>query len=318
MRRRRDATARPAWRMSDLFTALGLAAAIPPAWLLPEWSWAPILRMAARVPLFTNQRAIRARARDIAAALDVPMPQARRIARALRAAIYEMSLQDLRGWRPGGWRPQITVEGRALLEASIGEGKGVLLWIAPFVFYSGAAKIGLDRLGYRTSHLSSPVHGFSETRFGVRFLNRIRCIPEDRHIEQRIVFDSAAPTTAMRRMVRALKAGGVVSIVAASTEGFDTVKAPLFGGSIKVATGAPRLAGLTGAPLLPLFVVREPGGRFRIAIEPPIALDAAQTTEERCLAACSALFRRAEPWIRDYPGQWRGWSKWRRKPETGR
>ena len=75
MRRRRDATARPAWRMSDLFTALGLAAAIPPAWLLPEWSWAPILRMAARVPLFTNQRAIRARRCTSSSEADVSAVQ---------------------------------------------------------------------------------------------------------------------------------------------------------------------------------------------------------------------------------------------------
>jgi len=293
-------------------TALGLAALTLPAWLLPERLWAPLLRTAARLPLFTNQRAIAERAQDIAAALDVPMRQARGIARVLRAAIYEMSWQDLRAWRPGGWRPEVVVDGQDRLDTAIDEGKGVLLWIAPFVFYSGAAKIGLDRLGYRVSHLSSPVHGFSATRFGVRFLNRIRCIPEDRHIEERIVFDSAAPTTAMRRMVRALKAGEIVSIVAASTEGFDTVKAPLLKGRIKVATGAPRLAGLTGAPLLPMFVVREHSGRFRVTIEPPIVLDATQTTEARCLAAASELFRRAEPWIRQYAGQWRGWSKWRR------
>jgi lauroyl/myristoyl acyltransferase len=205
------------------------------------------------------------------------------------------------------------LEGEQHLQQALSEGKGAILWIAPFVFYSGPTKIVLHDKGYAVSHLSSPLHGFSGTRYGIALLNRVQCIPEDRNIRERIVFDRSTPATAMRRMVRALKTGEAVSIAAASTEGLETIEAPLFGGITPVAVGAPRLAGLTGAPLLPMFPVREPDGTFRITIEAPIALDSKQSTDQRCVAAAITFFQRLEPWIRQYPEQWRGWSKWRKQ-----
>jgi lauroyl/myristoyl acyltransferase len=153
----------------------------------------------------------------------------------------------------------------------------------------------------------------SETEFGIKYLNRLRCIPEDRYLVDRIVFDSAAPTTAMRRMMRALKAGEVVSIVASSTEGYEMIKGSIFGGQLPVAVGAPRLAALTGAPLLPVFVVRDPQLGWRIVVEEPIALAFDRSSDERSIAAVAEFLRRSDPWVRKYPEQWRAWSKWRDK-----
>ena len=161
--------------------------------------------------------------------------KAARISEDLRAAVHEMQMQDLRAWRPGigqagGWTPKIALEGEAHLQRALAQGKGAVLWVAPFVFNSGPTKIALHQRGYRVSHLSSPKHGYSETKFGVAYLNKVRCIPEDRYIAQRVIFDRYAPATAMRRLMRAVKAGEVVSIVAASTEGSDMIKGPIFGG----------------------------------------------------------------------------------------
>jgi lauroyl/myristoyl acyltransferase len=254
------------------------------------------------------------------AAIGLPARAAERNAEELRAAVHEMQMQDLRAWRPGGWRPggwrlggwrpAMRLEGEEHLKAALAQGKGAILWLAPFVFNSGPTKIAIHERGYRVSHLSSPKHGYSETKFGVGYLNKVRCIPEDRCIAQRVVFDRHAPSTAMRRLMRALKAGEVVSIVAASTEGSDMIKASIFGGRLPVAVGAPRLAGLTGAPILPVFTVRD-AGVFRIVIEEPIPMPAQGGTDERCIAAAAEFLRRSEPWVRRFPGQWRAWSKWR-------
>jgi lauroyl/myristoyl acyltransferase len=253
-------------------------------------------------------------AKIVQAALGIDdQGRAVRIARDLRAAANELKTQSLKTWRPGGWHPQIVLDGEEHLTAALARGKGAVLWIAPFVFYSGSTKIALHAKGYAVSHLSSPLHGFSGTRYGIAFLNRILCVPEDRLIKERVVFDRNAPSTAMRRLMRALKAGEIVSIAAASTEGLETIEAPFFGGVIPVAVGAPRLAGLTGAPLLPVFAVREPDGTFRITIEAPIALDPKQSSDRRCVAAAIEYFRRLETWVRRYPEQWRGWSKWRKQ-----
>lgn len=280
--------------------------------MLPESLWAPLWRAAARIPFLTSRRAVKQTAKTIHKALGGPdRRRAESIAQDLKACVYEMRMQDLRGWRPGGWRPKMRVEGEEHLLQALSGGKGAVLWLAPFVFNSGPTKIALHERGHKVSHLSSLRHGFSETRFGVRVLNRIRCAPEDRYIAQRIVFDRNAPSTAMRRMMRALKAGEVVSIVAASTEGSEMVKGPIFGGRLPVAVGAPRLAGSTGAPLLPSFTIRDPKLGFRVVIEAPIALDADRPADEACIAATTEFLRRSENWVRQYPEQWRAWSKWR-------
>ncbi|HEV8389545.1 MAG TPA: lysophospholipid acyltransferase family protein [Dongiaceae bacterium] len=311
-RKRRKPAEEPAWELTDFKTMASLALLLLPAWLLPERSWAPLCRARIALSTLTGARAIKRTAKTVRKALgqsDVANSEA--IIRGLKAAVYEMRMQDLRGWRPDGWKPHIVLEGEEHLRAALGGGKGAILWLAPFVFNSGPTKIILHQKGYRVSHLSSPKHGVSETRFGVRYLNRIRCIPEDRYLADRIVFDSAAPTTAMRRMVRALKAGEVVSIVASSTEGYEMIKGPIFGGRLSVAVGAPRLAALTGAPLLPVFTVRDPDAGWRIVVEQPIAIASDRSSDERCLAAVAEFLRRSEPWVRRFPEQWRAWSKWR-------
>ena len=311
-RKRRKSAAARAWELTDLKTMGSLALLVLPAWLLPERWWAPLCRVRIGLSALTGARAIKGTAKTVRKALGEPdVARSEAIMRGLKAAVYEMRLQDLRGWRPGGWQPAISLEGEEHLRAALVGGKGAVLWLAPFVFNSGPTKIILHQKGYRVSHLSSPKHGVSETQFGAKYLNRIRCIPEDRYLVDRIVFDSAAPTTAMRRMVRALKAGEVVSIVASSTEGYEMIKGQIFGGRLPVAVGAPRLAALTGAPLLPAFTVRDPKTGWRIVVEQPIAIDRDLSSDERCIAAVAEFLDRSEPWVRQYPEQWRAWSKWR-------
>jgi lauroyl/myristoyl acyltransferase len=312
-RKKRKLRVEPAWHISDLITGLSLALLLLPSWVLPEPLWAPLCGAWIRVAALFKSSAIRRNAKTIRTALGLAEVAATEaMARDLKAAVHEMRMQDLRGWRPGGWNPRMVLEGEDHLRQALGAGKGAVLWLAPFVFNSGPTKIVLHQKGYRVSHLSSTKHGVSETQFGVRYLNRVRCIPEDRYLVDRIVFDRAAPSTAMRRMVRALKAGEVVSIVAASTEGSDMVLGPIFGGRLPVAVGAPRLAALSGAPLLPAFTVRDPALGFRIVIEAPIEIPADRSSDEQCIAATAAFLRRSEPWVRRYPGQWRAWSKWYR------
>lgn len=310
-RKRRKRGEEPAWQPSDLRTIASHGLLLLPAWILPERLWAALARGRIRM---AGQGAIRRTAKSVRDALgESGTARAEAIVRDLKAAVYEMRMQDLRGWRPGGWQPRMRLEGEEHLNAALARGRGAILWLAPFVFNSGPTKIALHDKGYRVSHLSSPKHGVSETQFGVKVLNRIRCIPEDRYLVDRIVFDSAAPSTAMRRMVRALKAGEVVSIVASSTEGYEMINGSIFGGQLPVAVGGPRLAALTGAPLLPVFTVRDPKLGWRIAIEAPIDIPRDRASDERCIAAVAEFLHRSDPWVRQFPEQWRAWSKWRQR-----
>jgi lauroyl/myristoyl acyltransferase len=112
--------------------------------------------------------------------------------------------------------------------------------------------------------------------------------------------------------MRAVQGGEVVTIVATSTEGSEMVEGSFLGGQFQVAVGAPRLAALTRAPLLPVFAVRDAEIGFRIIIEAPIALAAGKSSDESCVAATQEFLHRCEPWVRQFPEQWRAWSKWQR------
>ena len=311
---------RPLWQRADLAIAGSLLALLPPAWALPERAWWPLCRVVARTPGLVDQATLGKTIAGIAAALPEPDPaRARAIALDLQAAVYELRMQNLRAWRPGGgasggWQPELILDGEQHLKSVLTRGKGAILWVAHFAFNGGITKMALHSRGYPVSHLSRPEHGFSKTRFGIACLNKVRCGPEDRCLQQRIVYDRQAPSTAMRRMMRVLKDGGIVSITAGAWEGSAIAEGPMLGGVLSLATGAPRLAAVTGAEILPVFSVRDREGRWRIAIQEPLDLARDRSQDELSAAAAAEYLRRHEPWVRAYPEQWRGWKEWRTAP----
>jgi len=79
----------------------------------------------------------------------------------------------------------------------------------------------------------------------------------------------------------------------------------LLGAGAELPTGRVRLAQLTGAPVLPVFAVRETDGRsIRIVIEAPILVgqsgDARRDQQEAMVALAGAVGRV----VRRYPDQW--------------
>lgn len=307
---------RPLWQRSDLAIAGSLLALLPPAWALPERAWWSLCRAVARTPWLVDQATLAKTIAGIAAALPEPDPaRARAIALDLQAAVYELRMQNLRAWRPGaGWRPDLILDGEPHLKSVLARGKGAILWVAHFAFNGGITKMALHERGHPVSHLSRPEHGFSKTRFGIACLNKVRCGPEDRYLHQRIVYDRHAPSTAMRRMMRVLKDGGIVSITAGAWEGIGIAEGPLLGGVLSLATGAPRLAAVTGAEILPVFSIRGREGRWRVAIQEALDLARDRSQEELSATAAAEYLRRHEPWVRAYPEQWRGWKEWRKAP----
>lgn len=310
LRRRRDLGDRPAWSSGDLVIAGSLLGLLPVAWLLPEYSWRRLTRVVAGLPLVDRESLARTAQAIQQCRAGTDATEAMKIALELQAAVYELRLQNLRAWRPGGWHPRISVSGLTHLDAAREAGRGAILWVGHFAFNSNVTKIALAAHGYGLAHMSRPEHGFSKTRLGIAILNPVRRVPEDRHLRERIVFDRRNPVPAMRRMVAILNNNGLLSITAGAWEGSDLLEGELLGGRIKIALGAPRLAALTGAALLPVFTVREADGGFRVAVEAPIALPPHLGRREPECVATQAFLDRHGPWIARYPEQWRGWKEW--------
>jgi len=294
---------------ADVRTGSRLIASLFVSWLLPERSWRVVARhgsglaglLAGKTTTAVQSRMARALGDENAAA---------RLAADLRGARYEVAFECLRGYRPGGWRPKITVKGRSHLDEALARKKGCVLWVAHFVFAPNAAKMGLHRLGYKVSHLSRPDHGFSSTRLGIRWLNPVRRAFEDRYLAERIVFDRAHPAAALMRARKTVAANGIVSFTAGAWEGSSVVESPFLNSRITLALGPVWLARASGAPLLPVFAIRnQTGGAFVVEIESPIDVGGPGAEEAECMVrAATSFLQRHLPRLREHPGQWRGWS----------
>jgi len=203
---------------------------------------------------------------------------------------------------------EIWVEGTENLEAARVEGNGAVLWVADLVHCGDVSKIALRDKGYMVSHLSRPEHGFSDTRFGLKFLNPVRTNFELRYLRERVVHERARPGEAVATLIERLKENGVVSVLASAYEGRRLLEVRVLEGRIEIAGGAPKAAFRAGAPILPVFVLPAPEAPdFRVIVGHPLALSGAD--EKQAIASATADFAaRLEGHVRTYPQLWRGWS----------
>ena len=227
----------------------------------------------------------------------------------VRSMRTEHHVQVLRE-RLGGWRPRIEIVGLEHLEAAKRGGHGAVLWIAHFSFNSLASKIAFSRAGFDVFHVSRPEHGFTKSRFGIRFLNPIRIGAEQNHAAGRIVIDRANPAASMRTARRLLRANKFVSITAGAWEGQLLVTAKFGCATTEISSGAPRLARVANAPLLPVFVIRDETTKsIRVTVESPIDVQHRGEKATMIRQATQEFADRHLPFLEAHPHQWREWDR---------
>ena len=314
----KPAIARPAISKADVATASRLVASLAIAWFLPQRWWPHVARHASwfgGILTGKTTNAVRSRMK-LALAGDGAMSAD--LAADLRAARYEVAFQCLRGYRPCGWHPKITIRGAEHIEDALRLGKGCVLWVAHFVFAPNVVKVGLNELGFAVSHLSRPDHGFSSTQFGIRYLNPVRTAFEDAYLAQRITFDRAHPAAALKRASNTVARNGIVSLTAGAWEGSSLVEACFLGSRIRLAMGPVWLARRSGAILLPVFAMRTKApDEFLIEIDGPIDVHTGSNESEALTEATIHFLLRHEPHLTKYPAQWRGWSSLQDASPTG-
>jgi KDO2-lipid IV(A) lauroyltransferase len=82
-------------------------------------------------------------------------------------------------------------------------------------------------------------------------------------------------------------------------EGQRSLKVRFLHGNIEVPLGPVKLAHLTGSPIVPVFVVRNQRGKFRVVLCDPI-----EVINDDTDAAAIAMARAIESIVRQYPEQW--------------
>ena len=103
---------------------------------------------------------------------------------------------------------------------------------------------------------------------------------------------------------RHLAANGLVAMLLDRHIGRDQVDVSFFGRPTSFLRTPAMIAHLSGAPLLPAFMIRQPDGRFAGEFGEPIFVDAATRTEEAVRAATQTFAAQLEERIRANPHLW--------------
>jgi len=294
---------------TDLATLAGLPVLTALAWATGEGNWQvasnAMAPLAAPFSIGSNNLA-----QCIAALLELPdgPTGGARLLRQMLAHQVEETLQLLACHRPGGWRPATELHGADHLLKALAAGSGAVLWVGNSAFASLTVKMALHDAGFRLHHLSHPRHGFSPTKFGMRWLNRVRTSIEVKYLGSRAVLPlNGNAGSVLARLVDRLRDGNIVSVTAGATS-LRPLTVPFLSGSLRLAPGGPGLAQRTGAALLPVFATREAVDRHIVTIEPPLSMPRGVSKDQNLEAAARAFAQRLETHVRRHPGAWFGWA----------
>jgi hypothetical protein len=310
-RRSRKVSPRPLFEGGDAWLLLEIPFLMMVATLVPEHRWARVCENLERLK-FRLGLANVAKVEKGLAAMQI-IPPTRENAVRILGTRTEHHVQIFRDFL-WGWNAPIDVEGVHYLETARAANKGAILWVGHFAFNSLATKKGIRSSGFMVSHLSRPEHGFSKSLYGISVLNPIRVRTETRYLQERVAIDTTNPYPAIVRARQLLRDNGIVSVTAGAWEGAVIASVKVGGCVQDLATGAPRLALITGSPIHPVFCVRDnTTGRVRVVIGSALSVPQGGK-DDNLLSYAQEFADRLLPFVVDYPDQWRDWDKVQRLP----
>jgi lauroyl/myristoyl acyltransferase len=300
----------PVFSATDLGVILGAPFFTLPAWLLPDRNWSALCRALSPMAIGDLTKNPAATAALMRQTLGSRLPEidTAHLLRGMGAEGIYTFFQVLKAHRPLGWVPRVRIAGFERVKAALENGKGVVLWVAHGFHGHLGAKIGFRAAGLDVVHLSTPAHGFSVTRFGVRYLNRIQTRVEDRYIAERVLLplpdQRGSQNAALPTLVKRLRANKAVSITGQRGTG-RTVAARFMDGTLTLAPGAPTLAHMTGAALIPVFAFRAEDGAIEVIADEPIAMPGDR--DQAVADAVQIYATLSEPHVLRHPAQWLSW-----------
>lgn len=212
------------------------------------------------------------------------------------AAIPRIDLAYLNRWVP------VAPGSRERLELALSRGKGV-------VFLTG--HFG----NWEYISISGALHGFPSLVLareqGLPRLNRL--LTQYRESKGCKVVTKGF---AVRELIQGLKEQKTVGILADQDGGPKGIFADYLGRISSTASGPIGLHLSTGAPILPVFMVRQSGPFHQMTVEEPLVVPEQGTEPERLQAGIAAYLAVLEKQVRAYPEQWL-WlhRRWKSCPE---
>ncbi|MBI4313533.1 MAG: mitochondrial fission ELM1 family protein [Candidatus Omnitrophica bacterium] len=109
---------------------------------------------------------------------------------------------------------------------------------------------------------------------------------------------------AVRQIVKRIKEGGIVGILADQDGGRRAAAAPFFGRMASTAQGPIALGRKLGCPVLPIFIVREAGIDHTLTVEPPLQIPQTGNSDRDIQEGIAAYLKVLERHVRQRPDQW--------------
>jgi len=196
---------------------------------------------------------------------------------------------------PGGVKEKFAIDGRQHLDAALALGRGVIIVTAHFGNFC-LMMLELAQLGYPVNCIIRRARDAIIAQKIYTSMNKVGVKP----------IYSLPAARSVKESLAALKRNETLCILLDQHYGSGSgVMVDFFGRKAATATGPVVLANRTGAPVVPIFTIRE-GDRYRLIIEPPLAMEDAANEEEFVLVNVKRITRLIERYIRRYPAEW-GW-----------
>jgi lauroyl/myristoyl acyltransferase len=248
-------------------------------------------------------------------AFGIGLQEARR--KAIVKGAFEEFWVEVLGWTRASaeWaKRNVVLRGGEHLHQALQRGRGAILWESRGLGRRLHAKAVLRCHGFPIHQVHGPndlggflTHDSAGTwtrRFVVRtfFEKRERLL-----VSESIRLPSTDSLAFTRVLLSRLQQNGILCASGDGRYGHKLIPLEFLGRSCLFAPGMASLAKLSGAPILPLFCLRERNGAYRLRIEPPLEVRAGLGREreiEDLLRCYAALL---EERIRLHPEQYRNW-----------
>ena len=195
------------------------------------------------------------------------------------------------------------------LRAALARGRGAAVWVDDTYAGPLIAKRALAEAGFALHHVSTVDHGVSGTRLAMALLNPYHLRAENRYLAERLVFRPEGAAEVTRRVLKVVKAGGLVTITNSTGAGSGFIELPAGdGGFLRLATTAPNLAIRHGVALFSMAAIEVvPFEHYRIELGSEVgaqAAVAARSGHDALAAAARVVRDEMLPRLRRWPGQY--------------
>lgn len=278
-------------------------------WRLAYWAGEAVGFADARLARGRVEQIVRnLRASDLGA---ITPARARAVARRIVARHYveHMEFYKLGSLTAANLDRHLAFTGLEHLDRALRDGRGAILVHMHFgskqfpLVGLGLRGYPVHQIGYRDADAED--HSFIHRKVHLRIRNRIEARFRARHIHvgrsMRPVYDALG-----RNEIVMITGDGIGGIRGA---GENYLPVPFLGRTMLFPPGPARIAWTTGAALIPLFCVQEPGWRYRAVFEPPVTQQRGGDRARDVQANTARYAGVFEDYVRRYPDHWMFWEE---------